>query len=139
MSLSSGRVCELKNTFRRCRNEASGLCQYCGRAFCNKHGTRYHDGQEVCHRKICQKKMVELPHHLAYKARAEQLNRQSRCGLPGCTAPQWGQCSACGYFFCRGHIHPRTQTVRIGMVVESRPVSMCYHCWDRWQRIWSRL
>lgn len=138
MSISTNRLCEVRGFLRRCRSEALGLCQYCGRRFCAEHGVRYADGQEICGRKVCQQKAAELPHHLEYKAQVRQLNSQGHCGISGCVAPPWGQCSACGCFFCREHVQPRTRTVRVGMVIERRPTFMCDHCWDRRRRIWSR-
>ncbi len=51
-------TCEIKKEglfsgFSSCKEKPAGLCVYCGRAFCAKHGEHLSDGSEVCTRKSC--------------------------------------------------------------------------------------
>src|SRR5581483_12497966 len=90
--------------FRRCGDEAAGVCQYCGEAFCAAHGSVYEDGQEVCRRSRCAAKYADVARFLAYKARALQRNAFGACGEEGCLGKFFGQCSRCKAVFCVDHV-----------------------------------
>ena len=48
--------CQLKkNALMGCGRPATGACQYCGRAFCERHGALLEDGQDIAgeRRGIC--------------------------------------------------------------------------------------
>ncbi|MFQ5879573.1 MAG: hypothetical protein ACE5IZ_05320 [Dehalococcoidia bacterium] len=132
-------LCEVRSSrFRRCRGEVVAACQYCGRRFCHSHGSALADGQEVCSRRPCQAKMVDLARHLQYKEAVTRRNALGHCGIDGCQPPPWGQCSRCQGLFCEAHLHYRTKTSRLDGRLWRQPASMCDQCWQR-QGVWSRL
>lgn len=131
-------TCEMKSgLFGGCRGAAVAVCQYCGRSFCEAHGVRLEDGQEICARKRCQEKRSDLARHLAYKEAVAERNRQGLCGVAECHTRYGGQCSKCHGFYCLRHLQERQELVRKGMTTVARPASMCDHCWKR-RPLWSR-
>jgi len=134
----SSKTCEFKNgLFGRCGAEAAGLCQYCGRPFCAKHGVVLDDDQQVCNRKVCLAKRMDLLRHLEYKAAAEELNEAGVCGLPGCNAQIGAQCTRCQAYFCPRHAFGREELVLENRVRVRRMASLCKHCADR-RPLWAQ-
>lgn len=131
------RQCEVRSWFRACGRPAAGSCQYCGRSFCDQHGTFEGEHQEICSRKVCREKLADVRAHDVYKAEVSQRNRLNRCGAPGCEERPAGQCSRCNLLFCESHLLDRTETVTQGRSTIRRPVSTCGHCWER-RILWSR-
>jgi hypothetical protein len=114
-----------------CGAEASAMCVYCGRTFCNRHGVVLEDGAEVCTRKSCVAKMDDLAVHLKYKEAVLQRNLERRCGLEVCDTEIQVQCNRCKGYFCAGHTQPWTETVT------ERPERTCRHCLAR-RPVWER-
>ena len=131
------RVCQIGRIFRRCHNPPIAVCQYCGRDFCVAH-TGVRDGDdEICSREICLAKHEDLKQHLAYRAAATARSMRGFCGTPDCTERRSGQCSKCHAVFCERHLRDREETVRQGLAVMKRPVSLCDHCAAR-VKLWAK-
>lgn len=130
-------ACEISELLRRCRQPGVAVCQYCGRSFCEEHGGRGNDGQEICSRRACQQKKADLARHVAYRALVQERNERKLCGDPGCERTLTGQCSKCRGYYCLGHLEERNiETRRGGQVVHTRG-SLCRHCRSR-RSIWER-
>ncbi len=139
MSLSPDeRVCQVKGRFFRCGYASViGLCQYCGRLFCAKHGEILDDGQEVCSRKFCVAKRDDLVVHLVYKDAVQRRNDAGRCGFEGCNAALGAECMRCKGSFCELHVHGREEMIMQNSVRVPRMATLCRHCWVR-RPIWLR-
>lgn len=128
-------TCETSSFLRKCGRPGIAICQYCGSSFCDEHGDRHDDGQEICARKVCQQKKADLEHYFVYKAAVTERNESRLCGDPACEEPPLGQCSKCRGLFCAGHLEQRdidvqraTETARVRGV-------LCPHCRRR-RRLW---
>jgi len=130
-------TCEISGLLRRCRQPGVAVCQYCGRSFCNVHGGREEDGQEVCNRKPCQRKKADLAHHVAYRASVAERNERKLCGDHDCQQTPTGQCSKCRGFYCLSHLDERNIATRRGGEVVRTRGSLCRHCRSR-RSIWDR-
>lgn len=130
-------ICKVRGLLHRCRHEAVGVCQFCGRPFCALHGERHSTDDEVCTRPICQQKRVDLTEHLAWRTSAINRSNRGFCGMPDCEGGRWGQCSKCQALFCERHLQDRDERIRHGSISFSRPASMCDHCAAR-NKLWSR-
>ncbi len=131
-------TCEVRRRFRTCGRSAVATCQYCGRTFCEQHGSQLTDGQEICGRSICQQKRAELERHFLYKETVAARNRERLCGVASCGDRIGGQCSKCRGFFCLRHVEERELEERRGFTVTRRPGSLCRHC-DKRRRLWSKV
>ena len=135
----TSKTCELKSGFfGTCGAAAAGLCQYCGRPFCARHGVVLDDDQQVCARKVCTAKRLDLVRHLEYKAAATERNEAGACGQPGCAAPLGAQCVRCQVYFCPAHAFGREELVLENRVRVRRIASLCKHCADR-RPLWSQV
>jgi predicted nucleic acid binding AN1-type Zn finger protein len=130
--------CAVKGGLFRCREAAAGVCVYCGRPFCARHGVFLAEGEQVCARKFCVAKRRDLDRHLVYKQDVLNLNRQRQCGITGCGASFSDQCSRCKGYFCGRHLDARDDPVMENGVKVPRMASMCSHCWRR-RPIWTRI
>lgn len=129
--------CELRRRFRACGQAGIAICQYCGRSFCEEHGARLRDGQEICSRPICAQKRADLEEHTAYKQAVAQRNAERSCGREGCERQVSGQCSKCAGLFCAAHLDERAIEERRGATVVRVWGSLCPHCAKR-RRLWSK-
>ena len=132
------RVCRIGPVFHRCRRPGIATCQYCGREFCAVHTGLRNGGDEICSRETCLAKHADLKAHLVYRAAATERSNRGFCGTPACEGQRAGQCSKCHALFCEKHLHDRQETVRHGMVVMKRPVSLCDHCAGR-IKLWAKV
>jgi hypothetical protein len=127
--------------FSKCGGETATVCQYCGRAFCERHGVVFEDGdgvrQEVCSRKECVAKRDDLDRHMAYKAFVAARNKVRACGLEDCSAEMAAQCVRCKGLFCEDHVRRRQETIFENQVKVPRMANLCQHCWAR-RPIWLR-
>ena len=114
-----------------------GLCQYCGRPFCPKHGQRQADGQEICSRRFCIAKRDDLVVHLVYKDVVDARNETEKCGIDGCNNAIGGQCIRCRGFYCGRHVEGREERIYQNQVLVPQLASLCRHCWQR-RPIWLR-
>lgn len=130
-------TCQLKNGLFGCGADRVGMCVYCGRLFCARHGVLQEDGSEVCARKECEAKRVELVVHLAYKDAVLDRNLTRMCGLETCDKAIEAQCARCKGYFCLGHLDAREDLVEDDGVKLPRMVRMCRHCHQR-RSIWSK-
>lgn len=121
----------------RCGSDSRGVCQYCARSFCDRHGVVLEDGQEVCSRKVCTSKLQDVERHLVYKRHVGSRNRSRLCGDGDCDTQPISQCSRCKGLFCRTHAHRREDRVLENRVRVSRMATLCYHCWAR-RPLWLR-
>jgi hypothetical protein len=120
-----------------CGAQPLGVCQYCARSFCTKHGVTLEDGQEICSRKACVAKREDVERHLVYKQRVAQRNREAACGHGACDTSPGSQCSRCRGYFCPAHAFRRDDLVLQNRVRVSRIATLCHHCWAR-RPIWVR-
>lgn len=130
--------CQVKSGLFKCGDAASGMCVYCGRHFCERHGVIRDLGEEICDSKNCVAKREDLQRHLAYKESVAGFNRQRICGLEVCEEEWASQCSRCKGYFCSGHIEQREMMVNDEGVRAQRLVLVCRHCWDR-RSIWEKV
>lgn len=131
------RHCQIGTLFHRCHQPPVAICQYCGRDFCSEHTGMRLDGEEICSRELCRAKYEDLKAHLVYRAHAIERSNRGFCGVEHCAQPRSGQCSKCQALFCDAHLRDREESVRQGMSVLKRPVSLCDHCGAR-VKLWAR-
>ena len=132
--------CDIRGRLSRCKEAPIGICVWCGRRFCAKHGERVAaDGSEVCSRENCVAKKLDVAAHLIYKDAAMDRNRSDGrpCGLETCSASFEAQCMRCKAYFCRSHLELHEDTVTEEGMQFRRPVPLCNHCWVR-RPIWAR-
>lgn len=132
-----GSVCAIKGFLSSCNAEATGVCVYCGRPFCQSHGVVLPNGEEVCRRKNCVAKRDDLAKHLEYKDAVLLRNRQRLCGIESCNNPFTGQCGRCKGYFCGKHTDSTYERVFEGQARFDQPASLCKHCQSR-RGIWLR-
>ncbi len=129
--------CQVKRGLFKCGDQATAMCVYCGRHFCQKHGVIRELGEEVCDSKNCVAKREDLERHVVYKASVLTFNREHICGLDACEEEWVRQCSRCRGYFCGAHIEQREMMVTDEGVLASRLVLICGHCKDR-RPIWEK-
>ena len=132
------KTCQIKSGLFRCEDEAGGLCQYCGRQFCPKHGVFLDEGQEVCNRKNCVAKREDLVRHLSYKGIVTARNEAAQCGAYGCGDTLSDQCARCKGYFCTRHVDAREEIIVENKLRLPRMSTLCRHCWER-RPIWTRV
>lgn len=137
MTLQPNQKCAIKGFLSSCGDDATGMCVYCGRTFCAKHGVILEEGEEVCSRKNCVAKREDLAVHLVYKAVVLERNRGRLCGLEACGEQFVSQCTRCRGYFCTSHVFIAPDSVRDGEPLPDRPPIVCRHCHER-RPIWSR-
>jgi hypothetical protein len=130
--------CGFGRLFSRCRRPVGAICQYCGRGYCDQHGSLGAADEQICARERCQAKVVDLAAHLIFRERALLRNRHGLCGIEGCMEERSGQCSKCEGTYCEQHLWDGTETVREGIVRFTRPAAFCEHCRAR-RKLWSKL
>jgi hypothetical protein len=140
--MTAFRTCQLKTSiFIKCGGDTATVCQYCGRAFCGRHGVVFADGegirQEVCSRKECVAKREDLDRHLLYRSFVQSRNEAGACGIDGCSTAVAAQCVRCKGLFCEDHVRKRQETVVENQVKVPRMANLCQHCWAR-RPIWLR-
>jgi hypothetical protein len=130
--------CQLGGRFRRCRNSAEHVCQYCARDFCEEHARHVEGYEAVCTRKRCVLKHEDLQRHNVYKVDVIRRNKTGHCGEPECEEvhPRF-QCSLCQGFYCFDHVTERSYPLQDGWVKIDKQVSVCEWCWAR-RKIWQR-
>ena len=131
-------TCEIKRRFRACGRPGVAVCQYCGRSFCDQHGARQEDGQEICTRSICERKKANLDQHVIYQEAVARRNGEQLCGDETCERRMSGRCSKCGGFFCLSHLEERVVEVRRGSTAAEQRASLCRHCVKR-RDLWSKM
>lgn len=120
---------------RRCKKQAATDCVYCARPFCAQHGERGSNYLDVCSRKHCQEKLIDLRAHERWKAIGEKSNQISLCGFETCDSKIRHQCSRCQILFCATHIKEqklRSHPLQPDMEVHAL---ICEHCYNR-RKIW---
>jgi hypothetical protein len=137
MALQPNQKCGIKGFLSSCGEDATGMCVYCGRTFCAKHGVILEEGEEVCSRKNCVAKREDLAVHLVYKTVVLERNRGRLCGLEVCVEQFVSQCTRCRGYFCTSHVFVAPDSVREGELLPDRPPIVCRHCHER-RPIWSR-
>jgi hypothetical protein len=130
--------CQLGGTIRnRCSNPVTGFCQYCGRAFCDDHGTHEDQFQEVCSREVCQAKFKDVTAFKPYKQRVLYRNRLGLCGIEDCMGRPWGGCSKCEGVFCELHVARAVEKKKAGRRSWRQPLAVCPTCQAR-LTLWSQ-
>ena len=129
--------CEFRRRFRTCGQAGIAICQYCGSSFCEQHGARLEDGQEICSRPLCRRKRADLEQHLVYKESVAERNGERLCGEAKCGQPPVGACSKCRGLFCLGHLGQGAIEERRGSTVVRVRASLCGRCRKR-RSLWLR-
>lgn len=130
--------CQLGGAVRnRCLNPVTGFCQYCGRAFCDDHGTHADQFQEVCSGELCQTKFRDVGEFRPYKQRAVHRNQLGLCGVEDCMGRPWGGCSKCEAVYCDLHIAKAVEKKRAGRRSWRQPLVVCPRCAHR-LLLWSQ-
>ncbi|OGO51288.1 MAG: hypothetical protein A2148_00345 [Chloroflexi bacterium RBG_16_68_14] len=129
--------CRFRRFLRTCGQPGVALCQYCGDSFCEQHGSRLADGQEICNRPLCQQKKADLERYFVHKEAVALRNGERLCGNPSCGRAPAGQCSKCRGFFCLPHLEAQEVEERRGSTVLRVRGSLCRHCVSR-RRLWSQ-
>ena len=137
MSLALSTSCQLKNGLFACGSEQTGICQYCARSFCQRHGVVLDDGQQICARKVCVAKRDDVARHLVFKELVRDRNLARACGVVTCVTELGGQCTRCLGLFCAGHVRGREELVLENRVRVPRIATLCQHCWSR-RPLWVR-
>jgi hypothetical protein len=142
MRAVAAQTCEVKvSVFGRCGANRFAVCQYCGRPFCERHGTVFNDEQglrqEVCTRKECVAKREDLARHLIYRASVLTRNETESCGIVDCSVELAAQCVRCKGYFCESHARRREDSLIENQVKIHRMANLCHHCTDR-RAIWTR-
>ena len=127
-------TCETKRRFRTCGKPGMAVCQYCGRSFCDEHGERLEDGQEICDDNNCAAKRDDLVRYFAYREEAERRNEEQLCGQTECGSGPQIACAKCRASFCAEHVRDRDFEQRDGTPGRG-PV--CDYCEKR-RKIWRR-
>jgi hypothetical protein len=127
--------CQVKKGLFNCGAPRLGVCQYCARAFCERHGVVMEDGQEVCSRPNCVAKKEDLVLHLEYRSRVDVRNRGKECGIEVCAGTIVSQCTRCQGYFCAVHVQARRDTALENGVRFERWAALCEHCFVR-RPIW---
>ena len=121
-----------------CRHALVGQCQYCGRGFCERHGDRFGENEEVCGRKACQAKKRDVVAHTEYRQRALARNAGGECGYPQCDRDPVEPCKRCSARHCLDHLRRHLQTRQDRGELADGLIILCTHCLERvptWQRM----
>ena len=124
-----------------CGRPAVTDCVYCARPFCQEHGERGERGErgeqymDVCSRKRCRAKLLDLRAHDEWKARAGHANRVSVCAREDCEVRLRHECSRCRLLFCEDHVREmRVRDTSRQPAVQFRAL-VCKHCAQR-HKLW---
>lgn len=125
--------CEHGGGFLRgsCGRAAVAECVYCGKAFCEEHGEQGEDYTNVCGRKTCLKKAIDVIQHLAWKRHAYEFNRVSVCAHEGCEERMGHMCSRCKLQFCHNHVKEHMVVNHSTRPPRKELTIICFHCRDR--------
>ena len=129
--------CELGGRLRGCRRRLSGQCQYCARGFCEKHGERFGEHEEVCERESCQAKKNDLLAYQQFKIEAAARNDTNRCGIDPCELRPETFCERCSAHYCIEHLSQHVVEVVRGFERAPEMLRLCTYCvarisiWDQ--------
>lgn len=129
--------CDHRGRVLGCRRALVGQCQYCARGFCDRHGERFGEREEVCKRPSCQAKRLDLVAHLAFRATAVIRNGESCCGQPGCEAEPGQDCERCRAHYCVVHLQEEMTTLATYGARGIEVLRLCDHCAERME-IWAQ-
>lgn len=121
---------------RGCGREAITDCVYCTEPFCEAHGERAEDYLDVCARKRCREKLLDLRAHSHWRQSAAASNRLSVCAIEECAERMRHQCSRCRLLFCADHVRDREVSDHSVRPARKVLALVCAHCADR-TRLWA--
>lgn len=102
--------------FRPCSDPAVGVCTFCNRPHCGRHGARY-GASWVCSRGRCKMKATVTMTALDARIVARVRNAAGLCGYEGCAGRLPGTgCSLCNGDYCVIHLNSRVFRIQ-----DSRP------------------
>ena len=119
----SRRNCGVRSGLFRfnCLDAAIADCVYCDRPFCEQHGERGEDYEDVCARTGGRELLRDIRTVVAWRARGGEANKRNQCPVDGCEEGMDHQCVRCRLLFCRRHVrgrpHPRGSAMRVFDVV----------------------
>lgn len=120
---------------RACGREVIASCVYCGEPFCESHGDRGPDFQDVCHRRACAAKQEDLRVHTAWRVQVAVSNRVSICAEIECGERMRFSCSQCRLLFCDTHVREHdVKDTRVQPPQKKRAL-VCAHCIER-RKVW---
>jgi hypothetical protein len=120
---------------RACGRASVTSCVYCGEPFCETHGVRGEDYQDVCHRRACATKLHDLELHLAWRAQVIHSNRVSVCAEFECGERMRHACSQCRLLFCEVHVREHDVKDMRTVPPQKIRVLVCAHCIER-RKVW---
>ena len=124
-----------KRVFRSsCGRETQGQCVYCGRRFCNAHGTFGDEFLEVCDRAKCRAKFDDVKAHRAWIEKVRVSNRLSNCAIEDCQMKMQHECGRCRLIFCDGHLKTM-DIIEHRPLPQKVPIILCLHCRAR-RKLW---
>lgn len=122
--------------FRRaCGRESISECVYCGRPFCDAHGTLGPEHADVCARRTCRAKQADLAAHLEWRERVRPANAVSVCAQQGCSERMIHECSQCRLMFCAEHVKEKNVLSRRTDPPTRVLAVVCGHCATR-RKVW---
>lgn len=117
---------------RRCgRTPTESTCVYCGQAFCELHGERGEDFEDVCTRVVCQAKRDDVRAHRVWRDRQRAANQLAQCAIESCGERMSVTCSQCDLQCCEEHVGNHTITSRRTSPPSQVRVVLCDHCKER--------
>lgn len=120
---------------RACGRDGVTSCVYCGEPFCEVHGDRGADYQDVCHRRACAAKQQDLETHTSWRRHVAIANEISICAELECGERMRFSCSQCRLLFCDVHVSEHdVKDTRVQPPQKVR-VLVCSHCVQR-RRVW---
>lgn len=131
--IAEGETCAYGGGFLRrgCGRPALSTCVYCAEAFCERHGERGPDYEDVCSRSVCQRKRDDVAAHNAWRGRQMAANQLSMCANEQCQERMRHECSQCRLRFCAEHVSERHITSRVTMPPTRVLALLCDHCASR--------
>ena len=82
----------------------------------------------MCVADRCVRLQADVEQHLSFKAAAQALNQQQRCGEPECGQTHALICERCACRYCGEHIRQVIMTVTRGGELQTEAIAMCDHC-----------
>lgn len=114
---------------RRCgRTPILSHCVYCGAPFCDAHGSRGPDFEDVCARARCVAKRDDVRAHRTWRQRQRAANELSQCAIESCGERMRVTCSQCGLQACEAHVDDYTITSRRTDPPTRVAAVLCDHC-----------
>lgn len=118
-----------------CGRDAIALCVYCGAPFCEQHGERHPDYVDVCSRRRCRQKYVDVQAHHEFIEKRRHANRVAVCAHEGCQERMRHRCARCLLEFCVEHVRQQDVSDPADPRRTKTKALVCEHCQAR-RKLW---